>query len=90
MLATFLGSSIPRIVIIKDMANSSLTERPLAGVHSIQVGLSWMDPLVTFLKQGLLPEDKGVGRLHIIGYLKNKNCTSALTQGRIYCVCILK
>ena len=50
LLATSLGSSLPRIVIIKDMANSSLTKRPLAGVHSIQVGPSWMDPFVTFLK----------------------------------------
>ena len=41
------------------MANSSLKKRPLARVHSIQVGSSWIDPLVTFLKQGLLPEDNG-------------------------------
>ena len=59
MLAISLGSSLPQIVIIKDMTNSSLKKRPLAGVHSIQVGPSWMDPLVTFLKQGLLPEDNG-------------------------------
>ena len=29
------------------------------GVHSIQVGPSWMDPIITFLKQGLLYKDKG-------------------------------
>ena len=28
-----------------------------------------------------------VERLHVIGYLKNKSCTSTLTQGRIYCMC---
>ena len=50
MLAISLGSSLPQIVIIKDMTNSSLKKRPLAGVHSIQVGSSWMDPFVTFLK----------------------------------------
>ena len=33
--------------------------KPLVKMHSIQVGPSWMDHLVTFLKQSLLPEDKG-------------------------------
>nr|XP_023910500.1 uncharacterized protein LOC112022154 [Quercus suber] len=59
MLATSLGSNLPRVVIVEDMASSSLVKKPLVGVHSIQVRLSWMDPLVTFLKQGLLLEDKG-------------------------------
>ena len=41
------------------MVSSNLVKKPLVGVHSIQVRPSWMDPLVTFLKQGLLPKDKG-------------------------------
>ena len=28
-------------------------------VHTIQVGPSWMDPLVSFLRDGSLFEDKG-------------------------------
>ena len=28
-------------------------------IHSIQVGPSWMDPLVLFLRDGKLPKDKG-------------------------------
>ena len=28
-------------------------------VHTIQVGPSWMDPLVSFLRDGSLSEDKG-------------------------------
>ena len=59
MLATSLGSNLPQVIIIEDMFSSSLVKKPLVGVHSIQVRPSWMDPLVTFLKQGLLPEDKG-------------------------------
>ena len=35
MLATSLGSNLPRVVIVKDMANSSLVKKPLVGVHSI-------------------------------------------------------
>ncbi|XP_075640644.1 uncharacterized protein LOC142612433 [Castanea sativa] len=58
MLATSLKSKLPWLVIVKDMVSSSLIREPVVGVHSIQVGLSWMDPIVTFLKQGLLPDDK--------------------------------
>ena len=28
-------------------------------VHQIRVGPSWMDPIVAFLKDGALPNDKG-------------------------------
>ena len=58
MLVTSLGSNLPRVVIVEDMASPSLVEKPSVGVHSIQVEPSWMDPLVTLLKQGLLPEDR--------------------------------
>ena len=37
MLATSLGSILPRVVIVEDMDSSSLTKGPLVGVHSIQV-----------------------------------------------------
>ena len=57
MLAKCLGSNLPRVVILEDMADSSLFKKPLVDVH-IQFGPSWMDSLVAFLKKGLLPEDK--------------------------------
>ena len=43
ILATSLGSILPRVVIVEDMANSNLVKKPLVDVHSIQVGPSWMD-----------------------------------------------
>ena len=30
----------------------------LVGVHFTQVGPSWIDPLFTFLRNGILPKDK--------------------------------
>ena len=59
MLATSLGSNLPRVFIFEDMVHPNFIEKPLVGMHSIQVGPSWMDPLVIFLKQGLLLEDMG-------------------------------
>ena len=58
MLATSLESSLPRVVVIEEMDTSSLIGASLKGVCSLHVGPSWMDPIVTFLKQGSLPEDK--------------------------------
>ena len=35
MLVMSLGSNLPRVVIVEDMANSSLVKKPLVGVHNI-------------------------------------------------------
>ncbi|XP_075666144.1 uncharacterized protein LOC142635980 [Castanea sativa] len=60
MLATSLGSKLPQIVMVEDLLTSSLTSISTVRVHSIHMGPSWMDPIVTFLQHGILPEDKGV------------------------------
>ena len=57
MLATSLCLSLLRVVV-EDMNSSSLTKVSSVGVYSIHVRMSWMDPIVTFLKKGVLPEDK--------------------------------
>ena len=58
MLATSLESSLLQVVIIEEMDSLSLTRAPLVGVCNLHVESSRMDPIVTFLKQGLLPKNK--------------------------------
>ncbi|XP_075663389.1 uncharacterized protein LOC142632964 [Castanea sativa] len=58
MLATSLGSKLLRTVMVEDLMSSSLTGTPVVGIHSIHIGPSWMNLIVTFLKHGMLPEDK--------------------------------
>ncbi|XP_075633842.1 uncharacterized protein LOC142606364 [Castanea sativa] len=60
MLATSPGSKLPRMVMVEDLLTSSLTGISAVRVHSIHVGPSWMDPIVTFLQHRELPEDKMV------------------------------
>ncbi|XP_075642032.1 uncharacterized protein LOC142613533 [Castanea sativa] len=60
MLATSLGSKLPRTVMVEDLLTSSLTSISAVRVHSIRVGPNWMDPIITFLQHGVLPEDKGI------------------------------
>ena len=59
MLATSSGIGLPWVIIVEDMAAPSHDDQSSVRVHSIQVRLSWMDPLVSFLKQGYLSKDKG-------------------------------
>ncbi|XP_075636621.1 uncharacterized protein LOC142608844 [Castanea sativa] len=58
MLATSLGLSLPWVVVVEEMNSSSLTGVSLDRVYSLYMGMSWMDPIVSFLKQGVLLENK--------------------------------
>ncbi|XP_075640679.1 uncharacterized protein LOC142612475 [Castanea sativa] len=55
MLATSLGSKLPRMVMVEDLLTSSLTSVSAVRVHSIVP--SWMDPIIAFLQHGVLPAD---------------------------------
>ena len=89
ILTTSLGPSLPRVIIVEDMVTPSHDDQLPVKVHSIQVGPSWMDPLVSFLKGGLLPEDKlklrrYVEMPHDIGFPRSRNWRNAPTRD---CIC---
>ena len=58
MLATFLAQSLPRVILVEDLCKP--TEKGGNGVHiyQIRVSPSWMDSIVLFLKEDILPEGK--------------------------------
>ena len=58
MLATSLRSSLPWVVVVKDMDSSSLMKVSSVGLYNLHVGTRCMDPIMTFLKRGVLLEDK--------------------------------
>ena len=43
---------------MEDLYKPSVTKREIIHVHNVRVGPSWMDPLVLFLKEDILPEEK--------------------------------
>ena len=57
-LATFLAQSLPWVILVEDLYQPSVTKREVIHVHHVRVGPSWMDPLVLFLKEDILPEEK--------------------------------
>ena len=43
---------------MEDLYKPSMTKREVIHVHHVRVGPSWMDPLVLFLKEDILPKEK--------------------------------
>ena len=57
-LATSSGQSLPRVILVEDLYKPTTTKRDAVHIHHVRVGPSWMDPLVLFLKEDTLPDDK--------------------------------
>ena len=58
MLATSSAQSLPQVILIEDLCNPTKVERNMVHVHQIKVGPSWMDSIVLFFEEDILPEDK--------------------------------
>ena len=54
-LATSSVGKLPRIILVEHL---SKVAKDMVHAHEIRVGPSWMDPIVTFLKDDILSEEK--------------------------------
>lgn len=59
ILAISLEQGLPWVILIEDLLMPTDRRQTLVGMHQLRVGLSWMDPLVSFLKDEVLPDDRG-------------------------------
>ena len=57
-LATFSAGQLTRIILIKHLGGASKVVKNMTRVHETRVGPSWMDPIVAFLKDDILPKAK--------------------------------
>ncbi|XP_050259070.1 uncharacterized protein LOC126704077 [Quercus robur] len=57
-LATSSAHSLPRVILVEDLCKPSEAKRNVVHVHQIRVGPSWIDLIVLFLKNDVLPESK--------------------------------
>ena len=57
-LATSSAGQLPRIILVEHLGRASKVTKNTTRVHEIRVGPSWMDPIVAFLKDNILPEAK--------------------------------
>ena len=57
-LATSSAQGLPRVILVEDLCRANGVEMDIVQVHQVRVGPSWMDPIVSFLKDDTLPEEK--------------------------------
>ena len=57
-LATSSAQSLPRVILVEDLYKPTEVKRDVVHVHQVRVGPSWIDPIVLFLKEDILPEEK--------------------------------
>ena len=57
-LATSSAQSLSQVILIEDLCKSTEVKGEVVHVHQVRVGPSWMDPIVLFLREDILPEDK--------------------------------
>ena len=94
-LATFSAQGLPRVILVEDFYKSTEMKREMVHIHQIRVGPSWMDPIVLFLKEDILPEEKSKAekvrrKVPRFGCPRTKNCISAFFLGHTYCAYTLK
>ena len=97
-LATLAISSkqgLPRVILVEDLLMLADQIQTMVGVHQLRVDPSGMDPLVSFLKDGVLLDDKEEAkkneeRLLVFGCLMSKSCISILSLDHIYFVYTLR
>ena len=58
MLATSSAQDLPRVILVEDLYKPTETRRETAQIHQIRVGPSWMDSIIQFLKENILPEER--------------------------------
>ena len=57
-LATSLVQKLPRVILVENLCKPTEVKKDVIHIHQIRVGPSWMDSIVLFLKEDILPEEK--------------------------------
>ena len=57
-LATSSEQGLPRIILVEDLYKANIVKKDMVQIHQVKVSPSWTDPIVSFLKDDALPEEK--------------------------------
>ena len=57
-LATSSAGGLPRIILVEFLDKASEVAKGTVHMHEVRMGPSWIDPIVRFLKNDILPEEK--------------------------------
>nr|XP_023900715.1 uncharacterized protein LOC112012567 [Quercus suber] len=57
-LATSSAGDLPWIILVEHLERANEVAKGVVPIHQVGVGPSWMDPIVRFLKDDILPKEK--------------------------------
>ena len=60
-LATLTTSSVhglPRVILVEDLCRADGVKEDIVQIHQVRMGSSWMDPIVSFFEDDILPKEK--------------------------------
>ena len=57
-LATSSVGGLPQIILVEHLDRANEVTKCMVHIHEVRVGPNWMDPIVRFLKDDVLPEKK--------------------------------
>ena len=58
MLAASSAQDLPRVILVEDLYKPTETRRETAQIYQIRAGPSWMDSIIQFLKEDILPKER--------------------------------
>ena len=53
-----MAQRLPQVILVEDLCKPTVTRRGTVQIHQVRVESSWMDPIVLFLKEDIMPEEK--------------------------------
>nr|XP_023872226.1 uncharacterized protein LOC111984835 [Quercus suber] len=91
-LATSSAQDLPRVILVEDLCKPAV-KNDVVQIHQISIGSNWMDPIVLFLKNDILHEEKLKAekvrkKAPWFWLSEDLNCTSIPSLGHIYYVYI--
>ena len=57
-LTTSSAQSLPQVILVEDLCKTTEIKGEEVHIHQIKVGPSWMDSIVLFLKEEILPGER--------------------------------
>ena len=57
-LTTSMEQGLPQIILVEDLYRANVVKKDMVRIHQVRVSPSWMDSIVSFLKDDALPEEK--------------------------------
>ena len=58
MLATSSAQDLPRVILVEDLYKPTKTRGETTQINQIRAGSSWMDSIIRFLKEDILPKER--------------------------------